>query len=123
MTTTAFKPAIKALRSDLASLEQRAAETRTLIEQLCARAGIELIERAEAKKRQAVAAIVATAIACWPFVESRRLLETLAETFREGFFFPRPFTAPLKWHADTTPLVRPTGTHWPHGRQLARLDL
>jgi hypothetical protein len=37
---TAFLPAIEALQSDLTSLEKRAAETRALIEQLCARAGI-----------------------------------------------------------------------------------
>jgi hypothetical protein len=38
--TEAFRPAIEALRSELANLERRAAETRALLEQLCAWAGI-----------------------------------------------------------------------------------
>jgi hypothetical protein len=37
---TAFLPAIEKLRVDLANLERQAAETRMLIQQLCARAGI-----------------------------------------------------------------------------------
>ena len=38
--TEAFRPAIEVLRSELADLERRAAETRALLEQLCTRAGI-----------------------------------------------------------------------------------
>ena len=54
-TATALRPAIEALRWDLARFELQCVETRELIAQLCKRAGIvdeiKPVEQAEAKKR------------------------------------------------------------------------